>query len=286
MEKILDLTRENIQEVVDASMAQVVVLVFWAAAHSESVALTSQLEHIATQQGGRFILAKVDCEAQMEIANYFRIQSLPTTLVLKQGQSVDGFAGVQDASFITDMLDKHLPPIWKQRLDEAKALLAKESLTSEELAQALAQLKAVYLDSQSSEVALPLADAALQSGDLSLAKQLLDGIGLADQDSYYQTLKAKLLLAKDAADTPEIRDLQHKYQQRPDDLSLLQALAKALHQARRNEEALELLFGVLAKDLGADNGQVKQVFMEILTAIGQGNSLANQYRRRLYTLLY
>jgi putative thioredoxin len=26
--------------------------------------------------------------------------------------------------------------------------------------------------------------------------------------------------------------------------------------------------------------------MEILTAIGQGNALANHYRRKLYTLLY
>ena len=53
------------------------------------------LEQIAAQNAGRFVLAKVDCEAELEIANYFRIQSLPTTLVLDKGQPVDGFVGLQ-----------------------------------------------------------------------------------------------------------------------------------------------------------------------------------------------
>ncbi|MFT5790654.1 MAG: putative thioredoxin, partial [Shewanella sp.] len=38
--------------------------------------------------------------------------------------------------------------------------------------------------------------------------------------------------------------------------------------------------------LAAQEGKVKGLFLEILTALGQGNSLANQYRRKLYTLLY
>jgi len=67
---------------------------------------------------------------------------------------------------------------------------------------------------------------------------------------------------------------------------LLLELSKALHAAHRDDEALDLLFGVLSKDLGAENGTVKQVFMEVLTALGQGNPIANQYRRKLYTLLY
>jgi putative thioredoxin len=131
-----------------------------------------------------------------------------------------------------------------------------------------------------------MADVALQQGLLADAKHLLAQIGLADQDSYFQHLMAKLALAEDAADTPEIRQLQQRVAEQPDDLATLVSLAKALNMAHRNEEALELLFTVLQKDLGALDGKVKQAFMEILTAIGQGNALANQYRRKLYTLLY
>lgn len=287
MENILDLTKDNIQQVVDASMQQLVMLVFWAEPQAQSVAMVQTLEQIAAQNAGRFVLAKVNCETELEIANYFRIQALPTTLLLDKGQPVDGFAGVQEASQINAMLEKHLPPLWKLQLEQAKALLALSQVSSDDLATAVVLLKEAYNTSNHvAEVSLVLADVYLMQGELAQAQILLEQVGLADQDGYYHSLKAKLTLALDAADTPEIRDLQQKFEQEPQNLDLLLELSKALHSAHRDEEALLHLFTVLTKDLTAGNGSVKQVFMEILTALGQGNNLANQYRRKLYTLLY
>ena len=287
MEHILSLTKDNIQQVVDTSMQQIVVLAFWAQPQEESVAMLRTLEQIATQNTGRFVLAKVDCEAELEIANYFRIQSLPTTLVLDKGQPVDGFAGVQDSAQVMAMLDKYLPPMWQLQLAQAKELLALSQVSAEDLATATVLLKEAHLGSnQAGEVSLVLADVYLMLGELTLAQAMLDKVGLADQDGYYQSLKAKLTLALDAADTPEIRDLQQKFEQNPSDLVLLLELSKALHAAHRDDEALALLFEVLRQDLSAENGAVKQTFMEILTALGQGNPIASQYRRKLYTLLY
>lgn len=287
MEHILSLTKDNIQQVVDTSMQQIVVLAFWAQPQEESVAMLRTLEQIATQNTGRFVLAKVDCEAELEIANYFRIQSLPTTLVLDKGQPVDGFAGVQDSAQVMAMLDKYLPPMWQLQLAQAKELLALSQVSAEDLATATVLLKEAHLGSnQAGEVSLVLADVYLMLGELTLAQAMLDKVGLADQDGYYQSLKAKLTLALDAADTPEIRDLQQKFEQNPSNLVLLLELSKALHAAHRDDEALALLFEVLRQDLSAENGAVKQTFMEILTALGQGNAVASQYRRKLYTLLY
>lgn len=287
MDNILNLTKDNIQQVVDASMQQIVVLAFWAQGQEHSVAMVQTLEQIAAQNAGRFMLAKVDCEAELEIANYFRIQSLPTTLVLDKGQPVDGFAGVQDSAGVLALLDKHLPPLWQLQLAQAKQLLSLNDVSHADLATALILLKEAHSTSnKAGEVSLVLADVYLQQGELALAQDVLAHVGLADQDGYYQTLKAKLTLALDATDTPEIRDLQQKFAQTPTDLVLLLELAKALHSSKRDEEALTLLFDVLSQDLTAENGKVKQLFMEVLTALGQGNSLANQYRRKLYTLLY
>lgn len=287
MDNILDLTRDNIQQVVDASMQQIVVLAFWAQPQAQSVAMVQTLEQLAAAYANRFILAKVNCETELEIANYFRIQSLPTTLVLDKGQPIDGFAGMQEAAQVSAMLEKYLPPLWQLQLEQAKALLALSQVSSDDLATAAVLLKDAYSASNhAAEVSLVLADVYLMQGELAQAQALLEQIGLADQDGYYQSLKAKLTLALDAADTPEIRDLQQKFEQHPQDLVLLLELSKALHATHRDDEALALLFTVLSKDLGAENGAVKQVFMEILTALGQGNTLANQYRRKLYTLLY
>ena len=286
MSNILDLTKENIQQVVDASAEHIVVMTFASQQQPERLSFTQEMEVIASENTSRFILAKVDCDTQMEIAQYFQIQSLPTTLLLSKGQPVDGFAGVKTRPEIMEVLEKHLPAMWMLALKQAKTILANEERTPEELQQGFELLKQAYQDSQIAEVALALADANLLLGDTAQAETLLATVGLADQDSYYQSLMAKLDLAKDAADTPEIRELQIKLEQNPQDLEALVSLGKALHQVQRNEEALELLFTVLNKDLSAQDGNVKAVFMEILTAIGQGNSLANQYRRKLYTLLY
>ncbi|MBB1319804.1 tetratricopeptide repeat protein [Shewanella sp. SR43-4] len=287
MDYLINLTKDNIQHVVDTSMQKMVVLAFWTQQQPESVQLLQTLELLANAQSGRFILAKVDCETELEIANYFQIQNLPTTLILDKGRPIDGFAGVQSQEQISDLLDKHLPPMWIQAFEDIKQQLAQGELSSEALTNIAEQLKTIYVDAQQApEVALVMTDVALQLGLLAEAKVLLARIGLADQDSYYHNLVAKLALAEDAADTPEIRQLQQNVAEHPDDLDAVIILAKALNAAHRNEEALELLFTILQKDLNAAEGKVKQVFMEILTAIGQGNMIANQYRRKLYTLLY
>ncbi|AZG72903.1 tetratricopeptide repeat protein [Shewanella livingstonensis] len=287
MDYLINLTKDNIQQVVDTSMQKMVVLAFWTQQQPESVQMLHTLEHLANTQAGRFILAKVDCETELEIANYFQIQNVPTTLILDKGRPIDGFSGLQSQEQISDLLDKHLPPMWIQEFDDVKQQLAQGELSSPDLITIAEQLKTIYIDAQQiAEVALVMTDVALQQGLLAEAKVLLARIGLADQDSYYHNLVAKLALAEDAADTPEIRQLQQNVADQPDNMDAVLILAKALNVAQRNEEALELLFAILQKDLNVADGKVKQVFMEILTAIGQGNALANQYRRKLYTLLY
>ncbi|WP_143531076.1 tetratricopeptide repeat protein, partial [Rodentibacter ratti] len=63
-------------------------------------------------------------------------------------------------------------------------------------------------------------------------------------------------------------------------------LALQLHQAGRNEEALSLLFDLLKVDLNTQNGEVKQQFLSILSAMGNADPLTNKFRRLLYSLLY
>ena len=84
---------------------------------------------------------------------------------------------------------------------------------------------------------------------------------------------------------PEIQQLQADYAKNPTPEIALK-LAVQLHQANRNEEALDLLFSILKQDLSAENGEVKQQFLSILSAIGNADPITNKYRRLLYSLLY
>ncbi len=76
---------------------------------------------------------------------------------------------------------------------------------------------------------------------------MLKTIPLQDQDTRYQGLVAQIELLKQAADTPEIQQLQQQVAENPEDAALATQLALQLHQVGRNEEALELLFGHLRK---------------------------------------
>ena len=117
------------------------------------------------------------------------------------------------------------------------------------------------------------------------AQQIFNKITLRDRDSRWQGLQAKIELLIKAADTPEIQQLQEEFAKQPThDLAL--KLALQLHQANRNEEALDLLFTILRQDLGAEEGKIKQEFLSILTAIGNNDPVTNKYRRLLYSLLY
>ena len=99
-------------------------------------------------------------------------------------------------------------------------------------------------------------------------------------------LMAQIELLKQAADTPEIQQLQQQVASNPQDAALATQLAIQLHQVGRNEESLELLFSHLKKDLTAADGQARKTFQEILAALGTGDALASKYRRQLYALLY
>ena len=107
---------------------------------------------------------------------------------------------------------------------------------------------------------------------------------MVDQDSQYEALVAKLALAEQAADSPEIQQLEQQVADSPDDVELKQQLAAQYHQVNRNDEALTLLFALV---VGNDpDGKSKQQLLDILKALPDGDPLVKQYRRKLYTLMY
>lgn len=57
--------------------------------------------------------------------------------------------------------------------------------------------------------------------------------------------------------------MQEQVEKNPADAQLATQLALQLHQVGRNEEALELLFSHLRKDLGAADGEARKMLQEI-----------------------
>lgn len=278
---IVDITVENFQQIiVEASQSKLVLIDFWADWCEPCKDLMPILEKLAGEYSEHMILAKVDCEAQQEVAGQFGIRSLPTVMVVQNGQPVDGFAGVQPEAQIREMLAKYLPNPEDELLAQAgKAIqqgdyAAALPFAKQALDAAPDNVNARYL----------LIDCYIETGSIDLAKTLLSEIKLVDQDSRFTTLNGKIELAEQAADTPEIRQLQDAVEANPDDLQLKVDLAVQLHQANKAQDALSLLFGVLKKDLGF--GDARKLMMDMVNALADGDPLKSEYRRKVYSLLY
>ncbi len=281
MENIVNVDLNNFQQVMlEASQQKLVMVDFWADWCEPCKNLMPILEKLAGEYASDLILAKVNCDEQQQIAMQFGVRSLPTVILVKDGQPIDGFAGLQSESEIRTLLEKHLPSPADNLLEQAR-----QSLADGDAQQAFTLAKqALDLDSQRADIKLVLVEAYLDLGRLPQARELLDSITMVDQDAQYQSLKGRLELAEQAADTPEIKALQDALAQAPDDLALKVKLAVQLQQAGRVEEALELLLAVLQKDLAF--ADAKKVMLDSLNALPAGDPLASRYRRRLYSLLY
>ncbi|WP_333500846.1 co-chaperone YbbN [Kluyvera genomosp. 2] len=282
VQNIVNITEANLHQTLEQSVATPVLFYFWSERSQHCLELTPVLENLAAQYNGQFILAKVDCDAEQMVASQFGLRAIPTVYLFQNGQPVDGFQGPQPEEAIRALLDKVLP-----REEELKAQEALALIQEGKHAEALPLLKDAWqLSGQDSQIGLLLAETYIALSRSEEAEAVLQTIPLQDQDTRYQGLVAQIELLKQAADTPEIQQLQQQVEQNPDDAALASKLALQLHQVGRNEEALELLFSHLRKDLGAADGQARKMLQEILAALGTGDALASKYRRQLYSLLY
>lgn len=279
---IIELDEQNFRNVIETSEQTPVLIHFWASSVPESTIILNELQVLAQQYQGVLQVALLNCEQQPALAGQFGVQSLPTVALFSNGQAVDGMGGPQTIDVITQMLSKHLPSQEDLQLKQAI-----ESMENGQHTEALSLLQSLPTELiQRGDIKLAIADCLLETQQFDLARTQLESIPLEYKDNYYKGLVAKLELHKQAADSPEIQQLELQHQESPEDLSTLCELALQYHQVNRDEEALDLLMGVLRKDLHALDGELKKACMDILAALGQGNSLASRYRRQLYSLLY
>ena len=279
---LVELNEQNLTETLQRSVETPLVINFYAPSHKESADFEKVLQRVAEQHQGQFILGLVNCETEQMIAAQFRIQALPTTYLFKEAQALDAFPGTLDEASLLQRLSAILP-----KEEDLKFQKALDFLQVEDYDSALPLLKEAWelSDKKNSDVALLYAETYIAMKKTEPAADILAQIPIQDRDSRWHGLQAQIELLIKAADTPEIQQLQADYAKNPTPEIALK-LAVQLHQANRNEEALDLLFGILKQDLSAENGEVKQQFLSILSAIGNADPITNKYRRLLYSLLY
>lgn len=280
---IVDITLENAQQlVIDESFKRLVAVDFWAGWCESCKALMPVLEKLSAEHQGAFLLAKVNADEQKIIAAQFGVRSLPTVMLIKDGQALDGFTGAQTELFVRGLLEKYLPKPWEKPLRQAQVLMAELDFTS-----ALPLLRKAHHESlQQPAVTVLLAQCLLELNRMDESDALLGTIKMAHRDALYQQVLAQLDLKKQAARTPEVAALELAHQQDPENMEISYQLAVQLSQESYYRPALELLLEILRKNCNFSEGSAKKAMMDILSALGKTDPLAIEYQRKLFTLLY
>ena len=106
---VLDVSEATFEaEVLQRSMQVPVLVDFWAEWCGPCKQLSPVLERLAEADGGAWVLAKVDVDANQALSGQLGIQSIPTVLLALGGRLIQGFTGALPEREVRSFLDQVL----------------------------------------------------------------------------------------------------------------------------------------------------------------------------------
>ncbi|TBV08699.1 thioredoxin [Stutzerimonas kirkiae] len=283
---IFDVTDASFDQlVIENSFHKPVLVDFWADWCAPCKALMPLLAKVAEEYRGELLLAKVNCDIEQETVARFGIRSLPTVVLFKDGQPVDGFAGAQPESQIRAMLEPHVAPPAAAPTDP---LQSATTLFSEgHIAEAEAQLKALLGENSENPPALILyARCLAERGELGEAETVLNAVQGDEHKQALAAARAQLTFLRQVGELPETATLKSRLAQDANDDEATYQLA--IHQLARQqyEAALDALLRLFVRNRDYAGGLPHKTLLQVFEVLGNDHPLVTQYRRRLYQALY
>jgi len=273
------------QRVLESSFNQPVLVDFWAQWCAPCKALLPILEKITAEFRGQLHLARIDCDAEQNIVAQFGIRSLPTVVLFKDGQPVDGFSGAQPESVIRELLQAHLPPppeADEDPLQQAQALFNEGQFA--EAQNLLARLLAE--DSHNAAANILYARCLAERDELGQAQRILDNITDDAHKKERAAALATLAFLKQSKELPEAALLKSRLAQNPADDEA--AMQLAIHQLARGqyETAVSALFSLFLKKPKPAENPAHKILLQVFELLDSDHPLVVDYRRKLYQALY
>ena len=293
---MIDVTLANFkQEVLEASKTIPVLLDFWAPGAGPCKLLGPLLEKLEAAYAGRFKLVRVDSNREQKLSAAFGIQSMPTCILMVDGQPVDSFAGALPEGKIRAFLEHHVAPA-----EESLALEAFDDTDPEAVLQRLQDavtaapandnarfdyVKHLLLLGRDDDAKVAFAPVIAQTGSVrrfDSLKRWMDAIDFVATHADAASAEARF----DAKIAANKRDFDARFDK-----------ARWLMAGQRWTDALDELLEILMRDKAWSDGLARKTYIAILdimeapkpkVADGQippEDATVATYRRRLSSVV-
>ena len=281
-------TQTFMNDVIEESKRQPVLVDFWAPWCGPCKQLTPILEKVVHTAKGKVKLAKMNIDEHPAIPGQMGIQSIPAVIAFSNGQPVDGFMGALPESQVTGFIER----LVKEPLggdDTADALKAAEAALAQGDAAGAASLYAQVLAKEADNVAAlaGLAKTYVQTGAIDQAKQTLALVPQAKQnDAAVATARAALELAEQAKAVGPAAELEQKVAANPGDHQARFDLAVALNGKGQREAAAEHLLEIVKRDRKWNDDGARKQLVQFFDAWGPTDPATIEGRKRLSSILF
>ena len=281
---IVEVNQHNFASLVEASQQVPVLVDFWADWCQPCQQLTPLLTKLAQEYRGGFILAKINADAEQGLAAHFRVRSLPTVMVIWQGQIAEQLVGLQPESAYRQIIDQFggaAPGNALQEQIEALLQRGHHKQVVELLREALKQ------EPDRVEWKVTLAEKLLQLDQSEEARTVLQSLPEEERNRQPASgLLARLQFADMAQGALDRAALELKVQADPTDSAARRQLAARCVLAGDYEAALEQFMEILRRDPQFEEEAGRKGLIAIFEILGNENPLVMTYRRRMFSLFH
>jgi putative thioredoxin len=282
---VLEVTEQTFNtDVVERSRTTPVIIDLWADWCEPCKQLSPVLEKLAAEADGTWILAKVDVDANPQLAAALQVQSIPMVVAVIGGQLVDGFLGAMPEAQVRQWLGQVLAIAEKIGLAPPGSADAEVDDADESADPRRAPQD--YADADQLPPAFEQARAAMERGDLDAAAQAFEEeLAASPSDPMAKAGLAQVNLIRRVSSYDQARS-RRDAAERPDDVQAQIRVADIDLASGRIEEAFDRLLGVVRRTSGQDREQARAHLVGLFDILPPRDPRVTKARSTLSSLLF